>query len=83
MAYAGRGLGAWRPRLGAMTAIRHLTTEQLAERLGVAPGTLRKWRQLGTGPAYIKAEGTVGTVRYRLADVEAWERKQLVTPWEP
>jgi helix-turn-helix protein len=66
-----------------MTAIRHLTTDEAAERLGTTPGTLRKWRQLGCGPAYIKGDREQGRktlVRYRVADLEAWERKQLVTP---
>ena len=66
-----------------MAAVRHLTTEEAAERLAVDPSTLRKWRQLGTGPAYIKAEGHVGTVRYREKDLGAWEESHLVRPANP
>ena len=61
-----------------MSAVRHLTTDQLAERLGVEPQTVRDWRVQDRGPAYIKDGGKL--VRYRLADVEAWEKSCLVTP---
>ena len=62
-----------------MTAVRHLTTEELAERLGIPAETVKRWRKVGDGPPYLH----VGKhVRYRLADVEAWERSRLVTPWE-
>jgi predicted DNA-binding transcriptional regulator AlpA len=57
--------------------MRHLTTSELAERLQVAPETVRSWRVYGTGPSYLKfGRG----IRYRLADVEAWEQRQLVRP---
>lgn len=47
-----------------------LSNEQLAERYGVPLATVRKWRHERTGPPAVK----VGRhVRYRLADVEAWE----------
>lgn len=61
-----------------MTAapVRHLTTEELAERLGMAPETLRDWRKYGRGPSYIK-EGRA--IRYPLAEIEAWELSRLVT----
>lgn len=46
-----------------------LTVEQLAARLQVPVGTVRKWRAQGTGPKGIR----VGRfVRYRPADVDAW-----------
>lgn len=46
-----------------------LTIEQLADRLQVPTGTVRKWRAQGTGPKGIR----VGRfVRYRPADVDAW-----------
>jgi DNA-directed RNA polymerase sigma subunit (sigma70/sigma32) len=63
-----------------MGAVRHLNTEQLAERLGVKPEAVRKMRQESRGPAYIKGEGSRAMVRYRLADVEAWEKSRLVVP---
>lgn len=60
----------------------HLTTEQLAERLGgdISPRTVEGWRtRRGTerGPRWIRVGGQV---RYRLADVEAWEESRLVVP---
>lgn len=43
-----------------------LTSKQLAERWGIREGTLRNWRYLGEGPAFMK----VGrSIRYRMADV--------------
>jgi len=56
--------------------VRHLTPEELAERLGgdFSVATLKRWRRTGYGPKPIK----VGRhVRYRLAEVEAWERALL------
>lgn len=48
----------------------HLTSEELATRLKITPGALRIMRARGQGPAYLK----IGRrVRYRLADVTAWE----------
>lgn len=60
-----------------MTAVRHLTTGELAERLGggLSPETVKRWRRTGDGPKFIR----VGRhVRYRLADVEAWEKSLVV-----
>ncbi|GAA2118450.1 helix-turn-helix domain-containing protein [Streptomyces synnematoformans] len=52
-----------------------LEEHEVAERLKVSPRTLQNWRWLGTGPPYFKlSPGRGGRVRYRLADVEAWER---------
>jgi excisionase family DNA binding protein len=52
---------------------RHLTIRELAEREGVPVGTVYQWNTKGTGPRYM----TIGRhVRYRLADVEAWENSQ-------
>jgi excisionase family DNA binding protein len=55
---------------------RHLTTEELAERLGVSVTTVRTWRRDGLGPPYIRV-GSV--IRYRETEVDKWERAQLVT----
>jgi excisionase family DNA binding protein len=55
---------------------RHLSPEQLAERLGVPVRTVYAWRQRvpRKGPRGIR----VGRyVRYRLADVQAWEEALL------
>lgn len=56
--------------------VRHYTTEELAERLGgdFSPETVKRWRKTGDGPRYIR----VGKhVRYREADIEAWEKSRL------
>lgn len=52
-----------------------LTPKELAQRWQVANNTLRKWRVAGTGPHYIKlGDSRNSEVRYRLEDVEAFER---------
>lgn len=56
-------------------AVRHLTTEELSERTGIPVETLRQWRRHGRGPVPMKLGRGV---RYRLADVEAWEKSCLV-----
>lgn len=47
----------------------------LADFLGVAVQTVRKWRWQRSGPSFVK---TGRLVRYRLADVEAWLDRQTV-----
>lgn len=47
-----------------------LTRAQLSVRTGFAEKTLRNWASLGQGPKFSKFGNRV---RYRLADVEAWE----------
>ena len=53
-----------------------LTDAQLAQRWQLARGTLANQRSQGRGPAYLKI---CGRVRYRLSDVEAYERAGAVT----
>lgn len=48
-----------------------LRPADLAERWGVSTGHLSNLRVRGSGPAYLKLNN--GTVRYELADVEAYE----------
>jgi transcriptional regulator with XRE-family HTH domain len=53
---------------------KHLTADQLADRLGVSPSTLADWRRLGSGPRFL----IVGKLpRYRMKDVETWEESRL------
>ena len=55
-----------------------IKTEELAEFLGLEPGTLDQWASRGGGPVYHK----VGVRRlYDPADVRAWlaERRQAAT----
>lgn len=55
---------------------KHLSREDLAERQGVSPRTVEEWDRRGTGPKRMK----VGRhVRYRLADVLAWEKARVIT----
>jgi len=53
-----------------------LTQAALARRWKVSPRTLERWRWVGRGLQYIKVGGQV---RYRLADIEAYEAAQLRT----
>lgn len=57
-----------------------LTTQQLAQRLGLAPITLKLWRAQGLGIPFIK---TGHRVFYRLADVQRYERREMraLTTW--
>lgn len=54
------------------------TTDELAERWEMNPQTLVNWRSQQRGPEWIKLRrpGKRPTVRYRLADVEAYEAKE-------
>jgi len=52
----------------------HLTGKQLARRWNISHRTVEKWRLLGVGPVFIRLGGTV---RYRLIDVETFERRHL------
>lgn len=54
---------------------KHLSPEDLAEREGVPLQTVYGWNKTRTGPKYMK----IGRhVRYRFADVLAWEASRLV-----
>lgn len=47
-----------------------LTTEEVARRWKMNPGTLRNWRSADKGPKYVQM-GT--SIRYHLEDIKAWE----------
>lgn len=49
---------------------QYLDTREAAERLGLAPATLARYRITGNGPWYCQLGGCV---RYRGDDLEAWE----------
>jgi uncharacterized protein YjcR len=55
----------------------YLPEAEMAEQLGVAVRTLRKWRQQGQGPAYTKFGKQV---QYRDSSRDAWLRTQEVQP---
>lgn len=57
-----------------MSREKHLTVEELADRMGVSKNTVYIWNTKGTGPKRLP----VGRhVRYRLADVVAWENARV------
>ena len=60
----------------------YLTTEELAARWRMTRIGLQDWRRAGKGPKFIQLEGKHGPVRYRLVDVEDYERDHEVTPRE-
>lgn len=61
-----------------------LTSKQLAIRWGLAENTIRKWRVAGIGPAYMKlGDGRSAEVRYRIVDVEQWEKDGIVPTSRP
>lgn len=54
---------------------RPLTDVEVAARLGVSRFTVRAWRHKGQGPRFLKMGRAV---RYRQADIEAFQRQTLV-----
>ena len=50
-----------------------LTTAQLAERWGIRPETLRRWRMQNKGPSWFRTNGASGHVRYPLGVIEGYE----------
>ena len=53
-----------------------LTTEQLAKRWGMNAGSVENMRNRNKGPVCIKlGRGNSAPVRYRLTDIEAFEKK--------
>lgn len=44
---------------------------------GVSERTLEGWRRRGTGPRFVRIEGS--GVRYLLADLESWRAEQVRT----
>jgi len=59
----------------------HLLHERDAARiLGVSASTLRRWRSLRIGPAYVRVGGKPGgAIRYREADLLAWMASNTVS----
>jgi hypothetical protein len=62
------------PAPPASTPQSHLTQLELARRWNKSVGTLERFRSEGIGPRFLKIGGTV---RYRLEDIEAFERDCL------
>jgi hypothetical protein len=60
----------------------YLSTQQVAEKTGISPGTLRYWRHANLGPASFTlggAPGRRGRVVYRREEVERWIAEQEAT----
>lgn len=56
---------------------RWLTQAQLADRWQIPVDTVRDWRLRRYGPQAVKlGTGRGGAVRYRLSEVERWERER-------
>lgn len=55
---------------------RMITAVELAERWQIPVRTLGQWRYEGRGPEYVKIGGAV---RYRLADIQAYEDEHVVS----
>ena len=54
-----------------------LTEQELADRIKLTVSAIRQWRKYKrTGPPYLKIGAAV---RYRLEDVEAWEKTLVVS----
>ncbi|MFG1377251.1 helix-turn-helix domain-containing protein [Xanthobacter sp. VTT E-85241] len=57
---------------------KYLTAEEVSDRYrgSISAGTLRNWRAMRIGPAYIK----IGkAVLYPVEELEAWDQKNMVT----
>jgi len=52
-----------------------LTTPAAARVLGHSPRSLESWRYRGGGPRFVRVSAR--SVRYRLADLEAWIEERL------
>ncbi len=63
-----------------MNSSDYLTATQLAQRWGLHPGTLSRWRKAGKGPGYFR---TPGFVLYPLAEVEQYEQANTITHEQP
>ena len=62
----------------SMDKTKYLTAEEVSERYrgGVSVGTLRNWRAMRIGPAFIK----IGkAVLYPTEALDAWDQKNTVT----
>lgn len=60
-----------------VSAVLFLTMDEVVERYRdeICLGTLRNWRALKVGPSFLKLGKSI---LYPLAELEAWERKNMV-----
>jgi hypothetical protein len=62
----------------AMADNKFLTPDEVSERYrgGISIGTLRNWRAMRIGPAFVK----IGkAVLYPIDELDAWDQKNMVT----
>ena len=66
---------AYRPFLDLLDGVLMLTTEELARRWRLHPGSVSNMRRLGTGPAFVKLPSGEKrhTIRYRVSEIFAYE----------
>jgi hypothetical protein len=58
-----------------------LSEIDVAQRLGLSVKALQGWRARRVGPPFLKlGAGPRARVRYRLADLLAWETRQRIEP---
>ena len=70
-AESSRGTRRKRP----MAEKKYLTAEEVAERGEISPGTLRNWRAMRIGPAFVKLGKSV---LYPVEELDAWDKKNMV-----
>ena len=58
-------------------AERLLKTPQIAERAEVSPTTVKRWRQAGYDPPWIRLRGERGEVRYPESQFDRWVQENL------
>ena len=56
---------------------RLLKTPGIAERMGVSPVTVKRWRAIGWGPPWIRLRGERGEIRYTESEYEKWVSENL------
>ena len=56
--------------------VQILNTRDAAQYLGLSQTCLEHWRMLRTGPPFVRVGAR--SIRYRLEDLEAWLKSQLV-----
>jgi NADH/NAD ratio-sensing transcriptional regulator Rex len=55
-----------------------LNERQAAERIGVRPTTLRRWRKIGVGPAYVRLGPS--RIGYRVEALDAYVAEREIDP---
>tara|TARA_R100000808_G_scaffold18995_1_gene41428 strand:+ start:3179 stop:3445 length:267 start_codon:yes stop_codon:yes gene_type:complete len=54
-----------------------LKTPDIAERSQVSTTTVKRWRQAGYGPPWIRLRGERGEIRYPKSEYEKWVQENL------